>query len=165
MKLPSCVLFFLFINRDTNSSAATSDCTKGTGFQSTGVGRPGTLLPYRRCSIHGRRCKTTGRLCAATNHKGDIECEALPVRGSAPAQARVPKYPRTLRTSFQEGHMPRHCELISFQTRCTEMLYLCCLVTRHNGRFLLQHTNELTHPRRMVGPGARRNHHAVDYRL
>jgi hypothetical protein len=30
---------------------------------------------------------------------------------------------------------------------------LCCLVMHRDGRFLLQHTNELLHSSRMVGPG------------
>ena len=135
-----------FMNRDTNSSAVTSDCTKGTGFPSTDGGKPGTLLPCRRCSIHGRRCKTSGRLCAATNHKADIECEVLPARGTGPAQARDPKYPWT-------------SQIVA------SILQLRCLVARYDGRFLLQHTNELTHPRRVVRPGSRRNHHAVDHRI
>jgi hypothetical protein len=33
------------------------------------------------------------------------------------------------------------------------------------GRLLLQHTNEFAHPGWMVGPGARRNHHSINYRL
>jgi hypothetical protein len=36
--------------------AATIDCKRGTGFQSTDEGRLGRRLSYRRCSSRVRRC-------------------------------------------------------------------------------------------------------------
>lgn len=102
-----------YLNANTIRNAATSRCTIGTALKSTGEDRQGTLLRYRRCSMSARRCKTTGRLCGATNHKADIECEAQMARGSAPAQARDPKQPRTWR-----GHPRGHtCPAIMNQFR------------------------------------------------
>jgi len=41
----------------TRASAATIGHKRGTGFQSTGAGRRGTLLLCRRCSTRIRRCR------------------------------------------------------------------------------------------------------------
>jgi hypothetical protein len=38
----------------TSPNAATIGCAKGTGFQSTGAGKRGRRLPYRKCSTRAR---------------------------------------------------------------------------------------------------------------
>ena len=76
-----------FRNCYTSPNAATTGCTRGTGFPSTDGDTPGTLLPCRKCSIHGHRCKTIRRLYAATNYKADTECEDPTALGSALVEA------------------------------------------------------------------------------
>ena len=83
-----------FRNCYTSPNAETTGCTKGTGFASTDGDRPGTLLPFRKCSIQGRRCKTIDRLSAATNHKADTECEVPTALGSAPVDAQALRHVR-----------------------------------------------------------------------
>ena len=44
-------------------------------FQSTGEGRLGRRIPYRRYSIRSRTCRTSGLPCGATSRRAGIGCE------------------------------------------------------------------------------------------
>src|SRR5438309_11871429 len=56
----------------TNRNVATSGCTRGTGLKSSGGGTPGTFLPCRTYSTHGRSYRTSGRPRGATSRRADI---------------------------------------------------------------------------------------------
>jgi len=74
------------ITARTRASAATIDCKRGTGFQSTGAGRLGRLLLCRRCSTHSRRYRTICLLCGATSHRAGSGCVGC--RGPSSPQGR-----------------------------------------------------------------------------
>ncbi len=75
----------------TTASAATIDCTRGTGSKSSGGGTLGRRLPCRTCSIDGRRCKTRGLLSGATSGRAGSGCEGRRGRGFSLGRARDPR--------------------------------------------------------------------------
>ena len=94
------------ITARTRASAATIDCKRGTGFQSTGAGRLGRLLLCRRCSTHSRRYRTICLLCGATSHRA----------GSGCVGCRGPSLPSRSRSGAMTGlsaigFMPRYCDV------------------------------------------------------
>jgi hypothetical protein len=58
----------------TKPNVATIGCKKGTGLKSTGAGRLGRRLPYRKCSTRCRSRKTIGLPYGATSRKVGIGC-------------------------------------------------------------------------------------------
>src|SRR5207253_9870949 len=72
-------------------SVATSRRERDTVLKSTGVGTPGTLLPCRTYSTHGRSYKASGRPSGVTNHRVGIECVGRTGRGFSLDQARDPR--------------------------------------------------------------------------
>jgi hypothetical protein len=66
--------YFNPFSPNTKENAPTIGCKKGTGFQSTGVGKLGIRLPYQRCSIHARRCRTICLPCGATSRRAGSGC-------------------------------------------------------------------------------------------
>jgi len=72
-----------------------SQHTGGTAWKSTGGGTPGTPLPCRTCSTHGRRCKTRGLLRGVTSHTAGTGCANLKNHDSSLRRVRDPE-PRTI---------------------------------------------------------------------
>ena len=71
------------VNGHTSPNAPTSGYRRGIGFQSTGAGRKGRLLPCRTCSIYTRTCNTICLPCAVTSRTVDSGCAGRRDRGSA----------------------------------------------------------------------------------
>ena len=92
------------VSPHTNRNVATSGYKKGTVLKSSGGGTPGTLLPYRTYSTHGRSYKTSSRPCGATNRRVDIECEGRTGRGFFLIEVAI----QDNRLVMRGGDMPRY---------------------------------------------------------